>query len=278
MTSQRLATRRETVLNYTVLTIFVATTLLPLVGLITSALGPPNASSATMTFPRSLHFSNIATAWNEGHFSQYLISSVIVSTASSLLCCALSLMAGYALGTMEFRGREFVFYMFLLGIMVPEEALIVPLYFDLRNVGLTDTYWSLILPQSAAILSFGVFWMRAFFRSTSPALREAAAIDGASSWTTLVRVLLPISRPALLTLALLSFMWTWNEFLLPLVMIATESRRTAPLGLSFFRGEHLTQYSQLSAAAMIVAAPIVLLYIVLNRRFIAGMMAGAVKE
>src|SRR5262249_3982933 len=163
--------------------------------------------------------------------------------------------------------REVVFYVFLLGIMVPEEALIVPLYFDLRTLGLTDTYWSLILPQTAGILSFGVFWMRAFFSTTSPALREAAAIDGASSWNTLVRTLRPIGGPALLPLAMLSFMWTWNEFLLPLVMIATESRRTAPLGLSFFRGEHLTQYSLLSAAALIVAAPIVILYMIFNPRF-----------
>ena len=273
--------RRETVLNYAILGVFVASTLLPLLGLVDSAFGPPNASTATLTIPHSLHslhLGNLVTAWNQGHFSEYMISSLIVSGTASLLVCAVSLLAGYALGTMNFRGREVVFYVFLLGIMVPEEALIVPLYFDLRTLGLTDTYWSLILPQTAGILSFGVFWMRAFFRTTPPALREAAAIDGASSWNTLVRILLPISRPALLTLAMLSFMWTWNEFLLPLVMIATESRRTAPLGLSFFRGEHLTQYSLLSAAALIVAAPIVILYMIFNRRFIAGMMAGAVKE
>ena len=270
--------RRETVLNYAILGVFVASTLLPLLGVLDSAFGPPDALTATLTIPHSLHLGNLATAWNQGHFGEYLISSLIVSGTASLLVCAVSLLAGYALGTMDFRGREVVFYVFLLGIMVPEEALIVPLYFDLRTLGLTDTYWSLILPQTAGILSFGVFWMRAFFRTTPPALREAAAIDGASSWNTLVRILLPISRPALLTLAMLSFMWTWNEFLLPLVMIATESRRTAPLGLSFFRGEHLTQYSLLSAAALIVAAPVVILYLIFNRRFIAGMMAGAVKE
>lgn len=273
--------RREKLLNYTILGVFVASTLLPLLGVVDNALGPPNSLSATLTIPHSLsslHPGNLLTAWNQGHFSQYMISSLIVSSAASVLVCAVSLMAGYALGTMNFRGREAVFYVFLLGIMVPEEALIVPLYFDLRNLGLTDTYWSLILPQSAGILSFGVFWMRAFFRTTPPALREAAAIDGASSWSTLVRILLPISRPALLTLAMLTFMWTWNEFLLPLVMIATQSRYTVPLGLSFFRGEHLTQYSLLSAASLIVAAPIVILYLIFNRRFIAGMMAGAVKE
>jgi raffinose/stachyose/melibiose transport system permease protein len=272
------SSRTESALNYAILGIFVASTLLPLYGLITSALGPPNASAATLHFPNSLHLGNLSSAWNQGHFSQYLVSSMIVSTASSALCCTVSLLAGYALGTMDFRGRQLAFYVFLLGIMVPEEALIVPLYFDLRRVDLTDTYWSLILPQTAGCLSFGIFWMRAFFRTTPPALREAAAMDGASSWTTLIRVLLPISRPAILTLALLTFMWTWNEFLIPLVMIATQSRNTVPLGVSLFSGQHQAQYSLLSAAAVIVTAPIVILYLILNRHFIAGMMSGGVKE
>ncbi len=273
-----LVPRREVALNYTILGIFVASILLPLIGLVFSAVGSPSATTATMSIPTSLHLENFVDAWDQGDFAEYMISSLIVSTACSLACCALSLLAGYAMGTMRFRGSQLVFLLFLLGIMVPEEALIVPLYFDLRALGLTDTYWSLILPQTAGCLSFGVFWMRAFFRTTSPALREAAAIDGASSWTTLTRIMLPISRPAILTLALLTFMWTWNEFLMPLVMIATESLRTVPLGLSFFRGEHSTQYAMLSAASLIVAAPVVILYLILNRHFIAGMMAGAVKE
>jgi raffinose/stachyose/melibiose transport system permease protein len=270
--------RREVVVNYAILGVFVASTLLPLLGLVNSALGPPGAGTATLTIPHSLHLGNLTTAWRQGHFSQYMLSSLIVSGGATILCCTFSLLAGYALGTMTFRGREVIFYIFLLGIMVPEEAVIVPLYFDLRSLGLTDTYGSLILPQTAGILSFGIFWMRAFFKTTSPALREAAAMDGASSWTILTRILLPISRPALVTLAMLTFMWTWNEFLLPLVMISTESMRTAPLGLSFFRSEYVTQFSLLSAAALIVAAPVVVLYLFFNRKFIAGMMSGAIKE
>lgn len=270
--------RREVVLNYAILTIFISATVLPLFGLVLSALGPPGATTPTLTIPASIHLENFKTAWEHGNFSAYVVSSLIVSTTCCLLVCAFSLLAGYVLGTMRFPGSQVVFYLFLLGIMVPAEALIVPLYFDLRSLGLTDTYASLILPQTAGCLSFGVFWMRAFFRTTSPALREAAAIDGASSWKILVRIMLPISRPALLTLALLTFMWTWNEFLMPLVMITTESLRTVPLGLSFFRGQYATEYSLLGAASLIVAAPVVILYLFLNRHFIAGMMAGAIKE
>jgi raffinose/stachyose/melibiose transport system permease protein len=162
--------------------------------------------------------------------------------------------------------------------MVPSEAVIVPQYYELRSVGLTDTYWALIFPQTAAILSFGTFWMRNFFRTVPQSLLDAAAVDGANSWQVLWRILVPISRPAILTMATLVFMWTWNEFLLALVMISSENLRTAPLGLSFFRGAHTTDYALLSAAAMIVATPVVALYFFFQRHFIAGMLSGAVKE
>ena len=142
----------------------------------------------------------------------------------------------------------------LLGMIVPTEALIVPLYYDLRDLGLTDTYWALILPQIGLSVSFGTFWMRAFFRSAPRSLIEAARVDGASSWTVLWRILVPLGRPAVLTMAVLIFMWTWNEFLLALVMVSSEHLRTAPLGLAFFQGQHTSDFSLLAAGAMIVAA------------------------
>ena len=123
---------------------------------------------------------------------------------------------------MRFRGSQILFYVFLLGLMVPIEAMIVPLYYDLRDLGLADTYWALILPQIGASVAFGTFWMRAFFRGVPRSLVEAARIDGASSWFTLWRVLLPLARPAVLTMTVLLFMWTWNEFLLALVMVSDE--------------------------------------------------------
>ena len=161
--------------------------------------------------------------------------------------------------------------------VTPEEALIVPLYFDLRDLSLTDTYWALILPQIALSVSFGTFWMRAFCQSTPRSLVEAARIDGASSWTTLWRVLVPFGRPAILTMMVLVFMWTWNEFLLALVMVSSESKRTAPLGLAFFQGQHSSDLTLLAAGAVIVATPVVLVYVFLQRHFIRGMLTGAVK-
>jgi raffinose/stachyose/melibiose transport system permease protein len=120
--------------------------------------------------------------------------------------------------------------------------------------------------------------MRNFFRAVPQSIVEAARLDGASDFVTLWRILVPIGRPALLTMAMLVFMWTWNEFLLPLVMITSDSLRTAPLGLTFFQGQHTTEFSLLAAAAIIVALPVVLLYMFLQRHFIRGILAGALRE
>ena len=190
----------------------------------------------------------------------------------------LSILAGYAFGLMRFRGQEALFYLTLLGLMVPLEAIVVPLYYDLRDVGLTDTYWALILPQAALSIAFGTFWMRAFFRSVPRSLLEAARLDGSSSWVTLWRIVLPLGRPAVLTMVALVFMWTWNEFLLALVMVSDESLRTAPLGLAFFQGRNTSDEALLSAGALIVAAPVVIVYVFLQRHFIRGMLSGAVKR
>ena len=178
---------------------------------------------------------------------------------------------------MRFRGDQALFYLFLLGLMVPLESTVVPLYYDLRDLGLTDTYAALIFPQVGVSVAFGTFWMRAFFRSVPRSLVEAARLDGSSSWSTLWRVVLPVGRPAVLTMMVLVFMWTWNEFLLALVMVSDESLRTAPLGLAFFSGRNTTDFALLAAGSVIVATPVVILYVFLQRHFIRGMLTGAVK-
>ena len=211
--------RREQVLAHVVLGVFGLIALAPVAHIVLGA-------------------GSFATAWDDGHFGTYLRSSAIVTVSVVAISTVLSILAGYAFGLMRFRGQQALFYVFLLGLMVPLEATIVPLYYDLRDIGLTDTYWALILPQAGVSIAFGTFWMRAFFRSVPRSLVEAARLDGSSSWTTLWRVVLPLGRPAVLTMVVLVFMWTWNEFLLALVMVSDESLRTAPLGLAFFQGRN----------------------------------------
>jgi raffinose/stachyose/melibiose transport system permease protein len=269
--------RRELALTYTVLGAFSLIALLPVVGIVVTALQDRGGAAAAFGTFDGLHLGNFADAWREGNFGTYLRSSALVAVVVVVVAGTLSVLAGYAFGMMRFRGSQALFYVLVLGLGIPMEAMIVPLYYDFRDLGLTNTYWALILPQIGLSVAFGTFWMRAFFRSVPRSLVEAARIDGASSFFTLWRIVLPLARPAVLTMAVLLFMWTWNEFLLALVMVTDEGLRTAPLGLSFFQGRNRADLTLLAAGAVIVALPVVLLYVFLQRHFIRGMLSGAVK-
>jgi raffinose/stachyose/melibiose transport system permease protein len=268
--------RNEQSITYAVLGLFTLLALAPIVGIVATALQDPNGGATFGSFD-GIHLGNFKTAWEEGHFGSYLRSSLIVAVVVVAGAGFLSILSGYAFGLMRFRGSQVLFYVFLFGLTIPIETVIVPLYYDFRDLSLTDTYWALILPQMGASVAFGTFWMRAFFRGVPRSLVEAARIDGASSWFTLWRVLLPLARPAVLTMTVLLFMWTWNEFLLALVMVSDEGLRTAPLGLSFFQGRNQADLTLLAAGAVIVALPVVVVYVFLQRHFIRGMLSGAVK-
>jgi raffinose/stachyose/melibiose transport system permease protein len=269
--------RREQTLGYVILGVFSLFALLPIVGILLTALQDPDGVAVFGSFD-GLHFGNFKTAWEEANFGSYIKSSLIVSITVVVSAVVLSVLAGYAFGLMRFRGSTVLFYVFLLGLMVPTEAIIVPLYYEMRDTWhLQNTYWSVILPQIATSVAFGTYWMRTYFRSVPRSLVEAARIDGASPLFTLVRVLLPLARPAVLTMAVLLFMWTWNEFLLVLVMITDDDKLTAPLGLSVFQGRNTSDLTLMAAASVMVALPVVIVYLFLQRHFIRGMLAGAVK-
>jgi raffinose/stachyose/melibiose transport system permease protein len=273
------ATRAERVVTYTVLTLFAVGAIYPVLSILFLALHTKQDLVTGFAWPTNPSFSSFRAAWTEGDFGTGLKNSFIVAAAVTGVSAVLSLGTGYAFGTMRFRGDRWLFGVFLLGIIFPYEATVIPLYYDFQDFGILNTYWSLILPQIGQSVAFGTFWMRAFFRSTPPALVEAARMDGASSFGVLGRVLLPQARPALLTLCALVFTYTWNEFLLALVLVSgAPSKQTAPLGLSFFAGAvRAGDPTKVAAASVLVAAPIVIVYIFLQRHFIRGMLAGAVK-
>lgn len=265
--------RTERMANYAVLVLFAVIALFPVLLIVATALSPDNIGADGF----SLEFGNFVEAWNQGNFGSYMRTSVIVAILVVALSTFFSVMAGYAFGTMNFRGSEVIFYLILLGIMVPAEALVVALYFDLRSVGLTNTLVAIVMPQVAQSVAFGTFWMRTYFRTSSREVVEAARIDGAGHWRTLWQVLVPMGRPAITTMLVLVFMWTWNEFLIPLIMATDETLRTAPLGLAFFQGQYTAGTSLLAAGAVLVALPVIGVYLFLQRHFIRGMIEGAVK-
>jgi raffinose/stachyose/melibiose transport system permease protein len=266
------------VMMYAFLTMAATIVLIPMVSLFTVSLQPADSSTTSLSWPADPDWENYVIAWTKGDFPLpvLMLNSLLVALAVVPIGVTVSVLAGYAFGTMKFPGSNAIFYVFMIGLVMPFEATIVPLYYQLRSMGLINNLWGVIMPQVALFCAFGIFWMRQFFMASPPALVEAARIDGASSLRILRSVLLPIAWPPVLTLATLMFIWSWNEFLLSLVVLDRGSR-TAPSGLGTFTGQWVSDIPALSAAAIIIALPTILIYVALNRKIISGILQGAVK-
>jgi raffinose/stachyose/melibiose transport system permease protein len=265
--------------TYAILSLFVVIALYPLVSIVFLAFHKKTDNVTGFSLPTTFSPQTFIDAWNQGGFSNGMWGSALVAVSVTAVSAVLSLLTGYAFGTMRFPGSTVLFYALVVGLIFPYEATVVPLYYDFERYSLIGSYWALILPQIGQSVTLGTFWMRAFFLSTPKALVEAGRIDGASSLRILRSVLLPQARPALLTLCALVFLYTWNEFLLALVMLQGSSNTTAPLGLSYFAGATRGgDPTKVAAASVLVAAPVVLVYVFLQRHFIRGVLGGAIKE
>lgn len=271
------ASRLQVTMNYVLIILCSAVAVYPLIGIVLASFYPAQQGVSPSGFglPPSFDWHNYTTAWDQGKFSDYFTTSIVVAAVMVPASVVLSILGGYAFATMRFPGSKVIFYLFILGLIIPTEATIVPLYYDVQAMGLIDTYWALIILEVSGEVAFGIFWMRAAFLSAPPSLLEAARIDGASSWKTLWRIMVPFARPAILTLTVLTFADSWNEFFLALVF--TINRMTAPAGLASFSGKYTTQIALVSAGAVIVALPILIVFIIFQREFMRGMLTGAVK-
>jgi raffinose/stachyose/melibiose transport system permease protein len=269
--------RRRQLLPYLALIVFTFGALVPFVGTVFTAFkDTPELARGLLSPPTVWHWENFAAAWNGARMGTYFASSVIVVVPVVLIATALSTMSGYAFGTMRFPGDNALLLLILLGLMMPFEAVIIPLYQLMGGLGLRNTYWALILPQVALSFAFGTFWMRGHFKNTPTDIIDAAIVDGCNQWNLLWRVLFPLARPALLSLVVLLFIWTWNEFFLALVMV-TGDLRTLPVGLALLRGRYSSDVPVMAAASLIVLLPVIVVYAFFQRQFIAGVLSGAVK-
>ena len=271
------ASRLQIAMNYVLIVMCSAIAVYPLIGILLASFYPAEQGVSPSGFglPPSFDWHNYVTAWDQGRFSEYFTTSIVVAAVMVPASVVLSILGGYAFATMRFRGSKTLFYLFILGLIIPTEATIVPLFYDIQAVGLLDTYWALILLEVSGEVAFGIFWMRAAFLSAPRSLLEAARIDGANSWKTLWRIMVPFAKPAILTLAVLTFADSWNEFFLALVF--TINHMTAPAGLASFSGRYTQNIPLVSAGAVIVAVPILIVFIVFQREFMRGMLTGAVK-
>lgn len=263
--------------TYAALTLFLLLAAIPFVIIVLTAFkSSSEIGRGVFNLPEAWRWTNFVEAWTQARFAQYFRSSVIVVTAVVTVSTVLSILSGYAFGRMAFPFNRPLLFILLLGFMVPQEAYIIPLYHNLRAIGLLDTYWALILPQIGMSMAFGTFWMAGAFAEVPRDLVDAARVDGCNSWTALWRVLAPIVRPAILTLVVLLFVWTWNDFLLALVLVSSEELRTLPLGLAFFQGRYASNITLISAGATIVALPTITIYVIFQRQFIRGITGGSV--
>jgi raffinose/stachyose/melibiose transport system permease protein len=252
-------------------------TLYPLVTLVSTALSA-GANSGGISFGWHMSLSAFSYAWRNGDFSRYMLNTAIVTVAVVVVSTVIAVMAGYSIALAKPPGARWVLYASVFGFMLPVEALIVPWYYQFRAFNIVNTYWSMILPQVAQSIAFGTFWMYVAFRSVPRSLSESARMDGASSLSLLWRILVPNVAPAVKTMAALVFLWTWNAFLLPLVMVSNQSLYTVTVGLSTFTGAHFNDYSALAAGSCLAALPVVVVYLFAQRSFIAGLFAGSLVE
>lgn len=269
--------RTERLSGYALLTVMAIAVIVPFLSVFLASMQPAGDPVVGLAWPDQWSLENYRQAWTVAGFSDLIRSSFVIALGVVPVSLLLASLAGYALGTMKLPGGNAMAAFFIAGLTIPVELIVVPLYFDLRALGLTNSYLGVILVEIALFLPFSVFWMRTHFRSTPPSLVEAARIDGASSGTILFRVLLPLARPSLMTLGVLVFMWSWNQFLLVLVLIQDASMRTAPAGLGFFVGQNSTDVPTLAAGTIIVMLPIMVLYLLFQRSFISGLLQGATK-
>jgi ABC-type glycerol-3-phosphate transport system permease component len=226
--------------------------------------------------PSKLDFTNYREAFGTAGVGVWLKNSAIVAIASTAAVLALSALAAYGFAAFSFRGKELVFVTVLVGLMVPPQALIIAGFQWMSALHLIDTYWALIFTY-CGWSSFGILVLRNFFESVPREVREAARVDGANHWQMFTRIMLPLARPSLATVAIFNFLWVWNEFIYPLVYIQDEAHQTIPLGILEFQGRAGIQWGLLMAVLTVATLVPLLVYIVFQRQFVRGLLEGAVK-
>ncbi len=253
-------------------------TLFPLVLTISTAL--KTAKDVTVNpfgLFSSFSIENLVTAWTVGNFSSYVLNSFLLSVPSTLLVVVLSTMAGYAFARLPFPGRTAAFYLVVVGLLVPFFTYMIPLYFQLRSMGLLGSLVGVNLVLASTGLSFGTFFMRAFFSDLPNELEQAARIDGASEWQIFLRVMMPLTSSAVGALAVFTFLQNWNNFLVPLLYIPGGEYRPLTTGLYLFLGGRSIDIGPLAAGTLITILPVVVLFIAMQKQVTQGFLSGAVK-
>ena len=220
---------------------------------------------------------NYVNAWKSNEFGHYFLNSVIVSLASTFAAVLLAAMMAYAFARFRFHGRTVLFGLLLLGLMVPTMMLLIPQFLLAKKLMLLNSLWGLVVFYTGGNLALNTFLLRSFFADIPHELEEAMVVDGAGPWRRFWRLVLPLSRPALATVAIFTFLGSWDEFVWALTIINDPGKRTLPIAIALFQGQHATSWGLVFAASAIAVVPVILIFAVFQRQFVSGLSTGALK-
>jgi len=226
-------------------------------------------------FPIEWHPENYVTAWTIAPFGRFYSNSLIVATTTTLSALLFGTMAGFGFAKHRFWGDRFMFVCILTNMMIPIHVTLIPRLYIAKEMGWVDNLLGLIMPE--LVTTFGAFLMTQFMQSIPDELIDAARIDGAGELRIYWQIVLPLVRPALAALAIFRFMWSWNDFLWPVIVIHSTENKTLPIALAFFEEDHRTNYNMLMAAATFIVLPVVLIFFAMQKQFVAGITMTGLK-
>ena len=252
-------------------------TLMPFVTLLSAALQPVGDAPRGLTWPSNPQWGNFIEAYQAAEMTPLLVSSVFIVIGVVPFSLLIAALAGYGLASLSIPGARWMLLVFIAGLTIPFESLITPLYFQMKALGVLNTRYAVILALIGIFMPFSVFWMRSHFVSIPSEISEAAEIDGAGPWQAFWRVHLPLARPAVASLAILLFLWTWNQFILALVLIEDPSMRTVAGALGAFQSQYETNVVLLAAVSVLIMTPTIGVFLIFQRQFSKALLEGAVK-
>ncbi|MBM3272767.1 carbohydrate ABC transporter permease [Candidatus Kaiserbacteria bacterium] len=266
-------------LTYTLLLLGAVIVVLPFWYMVITSLKPQSYifEIPPRLWPQEVTLSNYTTALGKDLFGLYFLNSLIVAVSSTALTVLVSGLLAYAFARFEFPGREALFYVFLLGMMIPPVMLIIPQFIIAKALHLLDKLPGLVVVYVTMNLSMQTFLLRGFFEGLPRDLEEAALIDGAGRWTIFLRIVLPLSRPGIAVVTIFTFLYSWDEFPWAHVAIKETTRRTLPIAIALFQSQHLTEWGQVFAASIVALIPVVLVFVLFQRYFIRGIATTGLK-
>jgi len=255
----------------------MAFTILPFISIFMTALHPSGTVPGGLELPENPQWINFVTAFKMAEMPKLLASSIFIVLSVVPATLVISTMAGFAIGLLRIPGSRVLLFLFVFGLTLPFQGIIIPIYFLERAIGIYNTRVAIALPLIALYMPFAVFWMRAHFVNMPSEFSEAARVDGATTWDLFWGIHVPLARAPIASLGILTSIWTWNQFLLCLVLVEDPTQRTMAGGLGAFQGHYANNVPLLSAGTILILVPTLVVFVIFQRQIIAALLQGAVK-